>query len=199
VKKKERTVEELLAQLNEDPAFRKRAEEQKRRQVAQQEAFRQAEAPLVRDLNMKGVAVQSVADLVNSSRAYPAAIPVLLEHLQRGYPERVREMIARALAVPEARWAWDILLDLFVSNPSERPTGLKWALGCALAGAADDSVLGDVIQLVRDKRHGQNRAALFYALEKSRKPEARGVLLELRHDPQLAQAVRQVLRGDLKK
>ena len=54
--------------------------------------------PLVEALAQCGCVVKSVWDLVSSKAPYPAAIPVLLEHLSKPYPDRVREGIARALA-----------------------------------------------------------------------------------------------------
>jgi hypothetical protein len=39
-------------------------------------------------------------DLVNTSAPNPSALPVLMEHLERGgYPERVMESLGRTLAV----------------------------------------------------------------------------------------------------
>ena len=47
-----------------------------------------------------GVEIDSVWDLVNTAEPYPAALPVLMEHLERdGYPDRVMESLGRALAV----------------------------------------------------------------------------------------------------
>lgn len=42
----------------------------------------------MRTLRSAGVQVESVWDLVNTSDPYPAALPVLMDHLERGgYPE----------------------------------------------------------------------------------------------------------------
>src|SRR4030088_3102473 len=111
--KKKKTAEALLKELYNDPEWLARKQERDQRLREQAAAYRKAEAPLVAYSNRAGVAVQSVWDLVNTKEPYPAAVPVLLEHLRRPYPERVREGIARALAVPEARIGWDILLQAF--------------------------------------------------------------------------------------
>src|SRR5690606_10670983 len=136
---------------------------------------------------------QSVWDLVNTANPYPKAVPILIEHLQRPYPERVREGIARALAVPDAVKEWDTLRRLFETEADATTTGVKWALGCALAAAATDGVIGDVIHLLRDRRHGGNRTALISALARSADPRARRALMEAGADPELATEVQRAL------
>jgi hypothetical protein len=60
------------------------------------------EAPLAEDLRAVGLSASSAWDLVNSKEPYSQAVPVLLKHLQRPYSDRIREGIARALAIPQA-------------------------------------------------------------------------------------------------
>jgi Flp pilus assembly protein TadB len=67
---------------------------------------RRAELPIVADLRAVGVDVHSVWELVNTSVPYPAALAVLLKHVQlAGYPDRVMESPGRALAVEPAAYA----------------------------------------------------------------------------------------------
>ncbi len=74
------------------------------------DGLRAAEQPIVADLRVAGVEVDSVWDLVNSSEPYPAALSVLVDHLERGgYPVRVMESLGRALAVKPAATFWDRL------------------------------------------------------------------------------------------
>src|SRR5262245_35115759 len=97
-----KTAAELMAELQADQGFvdaRAKREEELR---AREAAWRAAEAPLVAELRAAGETVDSVWDLVNTTAGYDAALPLLLAHLERGYPDRVREGIARALAVPAA-------------------------------------------------------------------------------------------------
>ncbi len=90
---------ELVAKLNADPEYvAKRAREENAR-LQRESEYRLAEAPVIEDLRQAGIAVQSVWDLVNDSRAYTNALPILLAHLPQLYPSVVREGIARALAV----------------------------------------------------------------------------------------------------
>ena len=174
-RKKRQTVAEFLKELEADPAYREMRARQERLGDELMERVRIAEAPLVEDLHAVGAKAGSVWTLVNTRSPYPAAIPVLLEHLQRDYMPEVREGIARALAVPEASWAWDILLTLFNQEPLGGRRNVKWALGCALSGAATDEVIDKIIGLVQDTSVGENRLALLDALARSRYPRQGGV------------------------
>jgi len=188
--KKDKTAAELLAELAADKDYvqmRKSADEALAKRVQE---MRAAEAPLVAALRAAGVEVDSVWDLVNRADTDAAAIPVLFEHLNRAYPERVREGILRALAVPDSLPRWPVLLDLFKALPDQATGGLKFAAGCALGAAADESVIDDVIALVRDPRQGYGRLALIDALKASRSAKARMLLNELRTDPVLGQEVK---------
>jgi len=148
----------------------------------------------VRDLRTAGYEVESVWDLVNSTAAYPEALPVLLEHLARPYPAVVREGIARALAVPEARFCLDILVRMYREEQARRA---KDGLAVAIAAVSDDEVIGDVIDLARDRRHGSSRLLLLTALERSKDPRALEMLVELERDPELGTEIRFIL-GRLK-
>lgn len=101
---------EFMAQLEKDEDYQRKraafdAELEERTSV-----LRAAEQPIVADLLDVGIPVESVWDLVNTTAPYPAALPVLVEHLERGeYPDRVMESLGRALAVQPAVAFWDRL------------------------------------------------------------------------------------------
>lgn len=203
-KKKGKIVEELLAERAADPVYRAMFEKREAEAAAFQQEMRQAEAPLIENLRAVNIKVETVWDLVNTHASYPAAIPILLDHLQRDYPPPVREGIARALAVPEASWAWDVLFELFEHEPAKGtqdvkwPRNVKWALACALSGAATEEVIDRIIELVSDKAVGENRLALLSALARSSLARARATLENLREDPELSREIR-VLIGRPKK
>jgi hypothetical protein len=198
VKDKKRTAAELLKELESDLAYRKRRAQQDQLHDERGQKIQIAEAPLVADLHAVGVRVSSVWDLVNTRATYAPAIPVLLEHLQREYIPEVREGIARALGVPEASWAWDVLMKLFKMEPAGGPRNVRWALACALSGAATDDVIDQVIALTRDTSLGEDRLILLSALARSKVPAARQALEDLRQDPQLTKEIR-ILCGSPKK
>lgn len=185
------TASELMARLQADPEFvARRAKEEEERQQRAAEC-RRAEAPLVEDLRAAGYAVESAWDLVNTPGSYPKAVPLLLAHLPRPYPGPVREGIARALAVPEAKVGWSVLTRLYRDEQDKRA---KDGLAVAIAAASDEDVIGDVITLVRDTRHGPSRLLLLGALERSVDPRAKATLTNLRTDPELQKEVQLILR-----
>ena len=171
---------------------------QERERLEYEAAFRAAEAPLVQDLVRVGVAVESAWTLVNTAESYPEAISVLVAHLQRDYPDRVLEGIARALAVREARPVWHALAAVFRNWTDTTGLGAKAGLAAALSAAADDSVLEDLIELVLERRHGENRGLLLDALRRSKRPEAMSALENLRHDPELSREIAVILRRKLR-
>lgn len=187
--RKRLTAAELMAELEKDPAFVARRQLQDEVLNREAQEYVQAEAPLVKELQNAGAEVSSVWDLVNRKSRYPALVPILLAHLNRPYPARVREGIARALAVPESRLGWDVLVDTFRNEADASSTSVKWAIACAISAAADADTLDDLIKLVSDKRHGRNRAPLVYALARLRGPVAQAALQELESDPELSEDV----------
>jgi hypothetical protein len=191
-KRKPKTAGELIAELEKDPEFldRRRKQEEALRLVVDEWA--RAEAPLVRELRDAGAQVSSVWDLVNTPGSYAKLVPILLAHLERPYPERVREGIARALAVPEARQGWDQLVSAYLADPDTAGQGVKWAVHLAIARGADASVLDTLICLATDRRHGYNRLMFVDALDRIGGPRAEAALAELAGDPDLADSMRQL-------
>jgi HEAT repeat protein len=190
--KKKVTAAELLARLNADPDFvaRKKARDQEIERKAAEYAL--AEAPLVQELRAAGSHVSSVWDLVNAKTRYPQLLPILFAHLDRPYPKKVRERIARALAVPESRSRWDELVNRYVSETDTTTTGMKWALHIAIAAAADVTVLDTLIRLACDRRHGRNRALFIDALARIKDPRSTAAIAELAKDKDLAGDVRRI-------
>ena len=126
------------------------------------------EQPLVQALCEAGLDLNSVWDLVLIREPYPQAIPILVEHLDRPYSPKTKEGIARALTVEEAKGvAWCALLAEFrkETDLSHRPNDMmKFALANALSFISDEAVLDDVLELVQDQRHGDNRYILVSCL-----------------------------------
>lgn len=182
-----------MAELRSDPEFVAQQEQRDADLQRKADAWRQAEAPLAEELRGVGVAVESAWDLVNTSSPYPAALPILLEHLERAYPDRVREGIARALAVRDARFGWEKLVGLY--GREQAGTDAKDGLAVALAAASDDEVIDDVIAFARDRANGESRLLLLRGLKRSKSPQARAALEELASDPVLGQEARRLLSG----
>ncbi len=187
------TAEELIAELRSDPVWLAAREDEERERQRKQADWREAEAPLVDELHMAGFEVDSAWGLVNRSTPYPEALPILLEHLERAYPDRVREGIARALAVRDAKFGWETLTRLYRQEVAG--TDAKDGLAAAIAAVADDEVIDQVIGLARDATHGDSRLLLLRALARSKDPQARGALEEFAEDPALTGEGQRLLSG----
>jgi hypothetical protein len=171
-------------------AERHRSQEEARQ--SREAELRRAEAPLVRALAAVGLDVNSVWDLVNrTTRRYPEAVPVLLDHLKQPYPDEIRGGIARALTVSEARPHWDTLTRLY---REEQGKHAKEGLAVAISGIVTDDLIADVIALVRDRRHGESRVLLLDALRRSKDPRAQQTLMELGADPDLQKQIQVIFK-----
>jgi HEAT repeat protein len=141
------------------------------------------------DLNRLGMDVASVFDLMKWKQPYPAAVPVLLEHLSRVQDEGIKAGIVRALTAKEALGKADAALvaEFRAVPPSQKANlGLKWTIANALSVVATDAVFADLVELSRDKRNGRSREMLAVALGKMKNPAAVDVLIELLNDEELA-------------
>lgn len=196
MKKKGRmTAAEAMVELEKNPEWVARRARQEEELAKARLAKRKEEQPLILALKDVGEDVKTVWDLVNTSRPYPEAIPVLMEHLQRPYHPDIREGIARALTVREARGvAWDVLLSEFLKEPDPSTFGPKWALAVALSFTADKRNIDDVLELVQDKRHGENRIILVRSLARFADLRVVHVLEQLRQDKEVAAEAERALR-----
>jgi hypothetical protein len=83
-----------------------------------------------------------------------------------------------------------VLVSQFRDETEKR---VKDGLACAIAETADAEVLGEVIDLVRD-RQNSSRVLLLRALERSRDSRARATLMELGTDPELQAEIQDILK-----
>jgi hypothetical protein len=188
--------------LTEDEKSRLReinkAREQER--VERAARLRDEEKPTVTELRNLGWNVNSVWDLVNTSDRYELAIPILLKHLALPYSDRTREGIARALAVPDARYAWPTLVVEYRKAPmgrgvvapgdaKELPLHAKDGLAVAVSATATDATIEELIALARDPSLGESRVLLLRGIRKSKSPLAKRAIQDLASDPTLAKEI----------
>jgi HEAT repeat protein len=154
---------------------------------AQIAAARQASIPILAELAQLDIHVDSLADLVNKSIDYHTAVPLLLKWLSQVNDMGVKESLVRALTI---EWGKPVaarpLIEEFRKAPETEEFGLKWAIGNALSEVAEDDTFDDIVELVRDKRHGRAREMLAVALGNMEDPQAVDVLIELLDDEQVA-------------
>lgn len=191
---KRKTAAELLEELRSDSSYILREQSREKARLEAEEVLAKEEAPLVEALRSRGIDVRSVWDLIGLRASYAAGIPVLVDHLRHNYPDRIREGILRALATSEAKIFWRDLLNFFEENSLSLSPELRYMTAVVLNGAADDSVIDDVIRLVRDDQFGLDRMPLLYTLQRSDSPAAKMLLHELRTDPILGKEVKRIRR-----
>lgn len=180
------SAEDLAAELESDPNWVRDRDAREAERQERARRLREAEQPVVVDLRSAGVQVDSVWDLVNTSEPYPAALPVLMEHLERGgYPERVMESLGRALAVKPSVAFWDRLKARWLDA---RDSGEEDGAAVALAACATKKQLDDLIEFLSAEDRGESR--LFFVRSIVRVGGDRGyeVLESLRDDPVVGQA-----------
>ena len=192
--KKRQTVAEFVAELARDPDYQARRRRIEADTAQRLKTLQAAQAPLVAALAQVDIKIDSVWDLVNTKAQYPAAVPILVEHLTRPYPDAVLEGIIRALAIPESKRYWKTLMRLFEEHPGPESSQVKDALALALSAAADDTLIDDVIRLVQVPSHGGRRIVLLNALATSSASRAHAALNAAASDPQLSREARFQLR-----
>jgi hypothetical protein len=163
----------LMSRLQSDPEWvRENAERQAKHKVAveqRREELRPEQTPLLAELASVGIKVDSVWDLVNAKWSYPAAIPALSGYLQRVRHPVLREGIARALTVPEARGrAAQVILSELQRPYDQSPHSVRWVLANALTVVADESMADEIEGLIADNDYADVRERLTTALRKLR-------------------------------
>jgi hypothetical protein len=168
---KSMSAAELMSRLQGDPDWvRQNAERDAHHKAVVEERrqeIRPEQTPLLADLAAAGVKVNSVWDLVNAKSPYPAAIPVLSAYLQRVRHSILREGIARALTVPEARGiAGRVILSELQRPSGESPHSVRWVLANALTVVGDESMADELKALICDDEFADVRERLTTALGK---------------------------------
>jgi hypothetical protein len=194
------SINEALERLWSDPEWvaRHKAAERRRRETL--EASRLAQRELLEELREVGIRVNSVWDLVNTSARYDAALPILLKHLDKNYPDCVKAGIARSLG---RRWArdvaWDYVLAAYRSEPSKRGSWTKDGLAVAIECMARPSDLDVLIDLLLDPRHGSSRVFFVRPISRLRSPRAAEALRSMEVDPDLKKEIGMVLLAKAKR
>lgn len=172
---------ELMAQLENDPEYQRRFQAAEAERQMRARFLSRAEQPIVADLERAGIRVESVWDLVNTSYPYPEALPVLMEHLERGgYLERVMESIGSALAVKPSIVFWDRLKVCWLQA---RCAGEEDGAAVALAACATKAQLDDLIGFLSVERRGMSRIYFIRPILRVGGDRGRAVVEELRDDP----------------
>lgn len=141
---------------------------------------------LIHDLSSVGVECKSIWDLVNTKAAYSQAIDVLINHLRKGYHDRIKEGIIRALTVKEARGkAANSLIIEYDRTPKEKEN-LRWVIGNAIATTMTSADVPWIFETVLDKTNGVSRGQLVLALGTVKTEQSEDILIYLLDDDEVA-------------
>lgn len=193
-KKKRKTIDEALRCLSASPEYVRAQKRLDVKQLAKQDQLRAAQRPLLKDLAKVGIRIDSVWELLDRDD-YAIALPILIAHVSRKYPSRVREGVARSLAIPEAAALWKKLRTLYETECRIGDKEVAFALGVALAGAATSEMFDEVCELVSDGALGPARAPLVFTIARLKPRVAKRVLEAISGDPALSQSIAAALKG----
>lgn len=195
-RRKQTTSTDFMAQLEADPAFQEQQRLREAERVQEEKEFALAEAPVVDALRATGIAASSVYTLYETPDAYPRALPVLLEHLQRPYPERVLFGIGVALTHKSARAFWDELSSIYRTTNSE---AVNDRLGAALSSCARRENYDDLLEFIADSGLGSSRVYFLRPIHRigNRMEPGRGraVIASVADDPILGVEAQRILQG----
>lgn len=186
--RKSYTVEELMAELALDEEYQRGIAEKARLHNERMARLAVVEEQLIQELSDYGLELITAGQLVQMPGAYDGALPILVRHLKRRYPDEAGMWIARCLAVPAAVAYWSELVTLLHQLPEADYPRTREGLAAALGEIAlrhKRLVLEQAMELLRDRSLGPIRQHLMPALKRSRSQEAQRLLLELAKDPDM--------------
>jgi hypothetical protein len=163
--KREMTAKEHCDMLEKDPKYQAMMAEKEHKWAEMKAMLDGDEKQLVEALNATGGNVKCVWDLVNSAESYPHLLDTLAEHLTHPYHSRIREGIARALTVKEARGTHVpgiVMAELKkLTDPKDVfENSYRWSLVNALVIIGDKSLMEEVRKLLEDPRYSTVRVDL---------------------------------------
>lgn len=188
------TAQELTQKLESDPEWVARRDKRNVEVQSKRARILLEQHPVLKDLQAVGINYESLDDMLHSSYPYPAAVPVLLKHLQLMYSDSLRALIARCLATKEAVFAWDFLVDAYSKEPlvrEDRDSKTKDGLAAAISATVTSSRIEDLIMLVSNPHHGPSRVLLLKPLRvRAKNICIKQVLREFMSDRDLEKEIR---------
>jgi len=147
-------------------------------------------------LRSVGVELDDLYMLYKQPESYALAVPVLLDHLNRDYPERVLDDIGNALPrKAEVNW-WDDFKHLYVTTRSE---AVRDRLAAAMSGFAVRRDYDDLLAFIHDEALGSSRIYFLRPINRigNRMDHGRGraIIKALAADPELGKEATAILRG----
>jgi hypothetical protein len=200
INRRRKTAADLVAahrrRMRKDAAYRAEVE---RHQAENAEDVRQSrgeQLPLLADLHAAGIELDTVWHLYKHPEARAQAIPVLLEHIVRDYPDRVLEGIGCGLCNRAARPWWNEIKDLYLATDTEI---VRDRLAAALGICAARAQYEDLLAFVPNQSLGETRIYFLRPINRigNRMEPGRGraVIEPLAADPVLGKEATAILQG----
>lgn len=187
---------ELERRRAEDPGYRREQEAAEKERAESAVRRREAERPLLADLAELGIDVTSVWDLHKVPDAPAKAIPVLLDHLTRDYPDHVLMGIGVALEGRAARAWWPRLSALYVTTNS--PV-VRDRLAAVLSSVATRAHYEELIAFIGAESLGDTRLYFLRPVNRIGNRMSAGagrvVVEAVAGDPVFAKEARAILAG----
>ncbi|MEL7133094.1 MAG: hypothetical protein AAGK77_11840 [Pseudomonadota bacterium] len=166
------------------------------------ERIKDALEPLVTELLAAGVRLNANRSMhFLHAEDYPIGLPIILSHLERRYDDLPKSVIAGALSYTKnthTRAIWPEIAELYAKTPNEaKPfeegsdqhwsSATKRTLANALVRLYEPKRLATLMELVRNKAHGETRIILLGPLIRvcDRREGMRAMLADLKADPEL--------------
>ena len=183
---------ELMAFLARDSEYQARRQRLDAEFDEREKNLAAAERPLLDALARAGVSVKSVWDLVNTAEPYPEALPVLRAHVRDGsYPDRIREGIARALAVGLSVDYWYELKDLYLHASG---SGARSGLAVALSAYPQSQHYKSLLEFMDMDSLGGSRVHFVEKIAELGGDEGIEFLRARRNNPDFGPEIEHVLR-----
>lgn len=171
--------------------------------------YNKLERPLLDELAGVGIRIQSVWDLDEFDLEYPAAIPVLLTHMDKDYSALSRSGIISAVCKKWARdQVWQTIIKAYETEPNlaryvqpgeiGSPSSPKSAMANGILEMAVASDMDKLIELIENPMNGPSRILLTPYFSRSRQQRAFDTLARLSDDPDLKVEIAHILKRKLR-
>jgi hypothetical protein len=182
--------------MREDPGYRAEVQRHQAEDAERVRRSRDEQLPLLADLQAVGIELDTIWHLYKHPDARARAIPVLLQHIVRDYPDRVLEGIGEGLCDRAARPWWNEIKDLYLATASQV---VRDRLAAALSICAARAQYEDLLAFVSNESLGESRIYFLRSINRigNRMTAGRGraVVESLAADPLLGKEATAILQG----
>lgn len=188
MEKRRETQAEVIARVMNDPERLARVAVQEAEREVHRARLRKELEPLVADLRLLGVNIETPFDLYQRRHNLLVAFPMLLEHLRKPYSRAALWYVVQAFETEAARPHWEAIVSLYESTtnePGEERETWRDRLANAIATMATKHDFAVLERLIRNPTLGNGRLFLIRSVIKLGREKGWDVLRSLADDPGL--------------